>query len=117
MVATTNTISATLNKTISMLSITTMLYLLAFRSLISEGPRLLTPVPHGRHSREIRRRLAPVVFSDPPGRGASNPTWQARGFIAGLPAKREEAEVKEDGQAHAEQDAEHYPEQATPTQR
>ena len=34
-----------------------------------------------------------------------------------LPAKREEAEVKEDGQAHAQQDAEHYPEQATPTQR
>jgi hypothetical protein len=72
MVATTNTISATLNKTISMLSITTMLYLLAFRSLISEGPRLLTPVPHGRHSREIRRRLAPVVFSGPPVRVSSN---------------------------------------------
>jgi hypothetical protein len=34
-----------------------------------------------------------------------------------LPTQREEAEVKENGQAHAEQDAEHYPEQATPTQR
>jgi hypothetical protein len=97
MVATTNTISATLNKTSSMLSITTILYLLALRSLMSKGSRLLTPVPHGRHSREIRRRLAPVVFSDPPGRGPSNPTWQARGFIAGLPAQCEEAKVKDDG--------------------
>ena len=34
-----------------------------------------------------------------------------------LPAQREEAEVKQNGQAHAEQDAEHYPEKATPTQR
>jgi hypothetical protein len=34
-----------------------------------------------------------------------------------LPAEREETQVKENGQAHAEQDAEHYPEQATPTQR
>ena len=110
MVATTNTISATLNKTISMLSITTMLYLLAFRSLTSKGSRLLTPVPHGGDGREIRRRLTPVVFSGPPGRISSNPTWQARGFIVGLPAQREEAEVEEDSQAHAEQDAEHYPE-------
>jgi hypothetical protein len=110
MMATTNTISAMLNKTISMLSITTMLYLLAFRSLISKGSKLLTPVPHDRHSREIRRRLAPVVFSDPPGRVSSNPTWQARGFIAGLPAQREEAEVEEDGQAHAQDDADRYPE-------
>src|SRR5215210_1480787 len=34
-----------------------------------------------------------------------------------LPAKREEAEVKEYGQAHAQHDAQHYPEQATPTQQ
>jgi hypothetical protein len=37
MVATTNTISATLNKTISMLSMTTTLYFPAFRSLMSKG--------------------------------------------------------------------------------
>jgi len=35
---TTNAISATLNKTISMLSMTTTLYLPAFRSLMSKGP-------------------------------------------------------------------------------
>ena len=34
-----------------------------------------------------------------------------------LPAQREQAEVQEDGQAHAEHDADHYPEEATPTQR
>jgi hypothetical protein len=105
MVATTNTISATLNKTISIFSITTMLYLLAFRSLMSKGSRLLTPVPHGRDGHLFRRGLAPVVFSDPPGKGPSNPTWQVRGFIAGLPTQREEAEVKEDSQTDAEQDA------------
>jgi hypothetical protein len=38
MVATTNTISATLNKTISMLSMTTTLHLPAFRSPMSKGP-------------------------------------------------------------------------------
>ena len=34
-----------------------------------------------------------------------------------LPAKREEAEVQQDGKPHAEQDTHDYPEQATPTQR
>jgi hypothetical protein len=38
MATTTNTISATLNKTISMLSMTTTLYLPAFRSPMSKGP-------------------------------------------------------------------------------
>ncbi len=34
-----------------------------------------------------------------------------------LPARREQAEIKEDGQAHTEHDANHYLEEATPTQR
>ena len=33
-----------------------------------------------------------------------------------LPAQREQAEIQEDGQAHAKRDAHHYPEEATPTQ-
>lgn len=33
-----------------------------------------------------------------------------------LPAQREQPEVQEDGQAHAEHDAQRYPEEAPPTQ-
>lgn len=33
-----------------------------------------------------------------------------------LPAQREQAEIQGDGQAHAEYDANHYSEEATPTQ-
>jgi hypothetical protein len=65
MVATTNTISATLNKTISMLSMTTTLYLLAFRSLMSKGPGSL-PRPLAAMTAVDQM---PLAFSDLLGRG------------------------------------------------
>ena len=47
-------------------------------------------------------------------------TWVNSGLqvcTLSLPPLREQAEVQEDGQAHAQDHAHQYPEQATPTQQ
>src|SRR5215217_2641481 len=48
------------------------------------------------------------------GRNRSTPPER---FPRRLAAEREQTEVQEDGQAHAQHDARYYPEQASPTQR
>lgn len=65
MMLTTNTISATLNKTISMLSMTMTLYLLAFRFPMSE---VLGSSPRPLAAMTAVDQM-PLAFSDPPGKG------------------------------------------------
>ena len=58
--------------------------------------------------------LAQIAVSHSPSQQVSPPRRKLRPL---LPAKREEAKVQEDGQAHAEHDAHDYPEKASATQR